>query len=138
MGTLRVNSILATVLLDSRASHTFMSKLFAQEHGINFEPMSTPLTIHSPGSSWFTTMVSHGNEIDIAYQKFPTSFIALKSTDIDVILGMDWLTKYQAVIDCALRTVFVTSPAGITDNYWTDCSKSPSAVLKPFSELYAM
>src|SRR3954468_12245170 len=106
-----VNKILATVLFDSGASHTFMSQIFSQEHGINFEPLSTPLTIHSLGSSWFTTMVSHGNENDIAYQKFPTSFIALKSSDIDVIMGMDWLTKYQSIIYSALRTVTVTSPA---------------------------
>src|SRR3954471_16798015 len=135
---LRVNSILATVLFDSGASHTFISQDFAQMQDMNFQAMDSPLEIRTPGSRWQTIWVTHGVEIDIAYQKFPTSLIALKSTDIDVILGMDWLTKYQAVIDCALRTVSVTSPTGITVKYWTDGSKSPSAVLKPFSELYAM
>jgi hypothetical protein len=57
-------------------------------------------------------MVTHGVVIDIGYNLFPTSLIALKSTDIDVILGMDWLTKSQAIIDCAARSIVMTSPTG--------------------------
>jgi hypothetical protein len=57
-------------------------------------------------------MVSHGNIIQIGYVLFPTSLIALKSTDIDIILGMDWLTKYQAVIDCAARSITMTDLSG--------------------------
>ena len=52
-----------------------------------------------------------------SYQ-LPSSLIALKSDDIDVILGMDWLSKYQAVIDCAARSVTVTHPSGDTVKYW--------------------
>ena len=89
-------------------------------HDITFQAMDSPLEIRTPGSRWQTICVTHGVDIDIAYQKFPTYLMALKSTDIDVILGMDWLTKYQVVIDCALRTVTVTSPAGITLKFWTD------------------
>jgi hypothetical protein len=96
-----------------------MSQDFAQLHVVAFEQLLTPLMVHSPGSSWCTTMVSHGNIIDIGYNLFPTSFIALKSNDIDVILGMDWLSKSQAIIDCVARSIIMTSPVGRTFIYWS-------------------
>ena len=54
LGMLRVNSILATVLFDSGASHTFISQEFARENGIPFEEMSSPIEISTPGSRWQT------------------------------------------------------------------------------------
>jgi hypothetical protein len=38
--------------------------------------------------------------------------IILKSREIDVILGIDYLTKYDGVISCAKRMVMLTSPQG--------------------------
>jgi hypothetical protein len=131
LGTLCINSIPATVLFDFGASHSFLSQAFAQLHGIAFEGLSTPLTVHSPGSSWFSTMVSHGNIIQIGYVLFPTSLIAHKSTDIDIILGMDWLTKYQVVIDCAARSITMTDLPGNTVLYWSLPATAPSARFVP-------
>ena len=37
MGTLRVNSVPASVLFDSGASHAFVSQQFAQLHGLYME-----------------------------------------------------------------------------------------------------
>src|SRR3954467_15789571 len=138
MGTLRINQIPAKVLFDSGASHSFLSQAFAQMHGISFEGLFVPLLVQSPGSRWCSTMVSHGNLIEVAFQLFPTSLIALKSTDIDIILGMDWLTRYQAILDCTTKSMTLTSPAGITFKYWTVGSLSPSAVSIPEAELYAL
>ncbi|KAK1666131.1 hypothetical protein QYE76_054290 [Lolium multiflorum] len=138
MGTLRINSIIATVLFDSGASHSFLSQGFAQLHGIPFEAMSTPLMVHSPGSSWYTAMVSRGNKIEIGYLLFPIPLIALKSTDIDIILGMDWLAKYQAVIDCAARSLTLTDLSGSSILYWSSLATAPSAVHIPDAELYAL
>src|SRR4051812_10887264 len=96
------------------------------------------MLVQSPSSSWRSTMVSHGNLIKVAFQLLPTSLIALKSTDIDIILGMYWLAHYQAIIDCTTKYVTLTSPAGITVKYWTIGSLSPSAVYILEAELNAL
>src|SRR4051812_8939058 len=119
MGTLRINQIPAKVLFDSGASHSFLSQAFSQMHGISFKGLSVPLLVQSPGYRWCSTMVSHGNLIEVAFQLFPTSLIALKSTDIDIILGMDWLTRYQVFLDCTTKSITLTSPDGITVKYCT-------------------
>lgn len=43
---------------------------------------------------------------------FSANLVVLKSKGIDVILGMDWLTKYGEVIHCASRTVKLTHTNG--------------------------
>jgi hypothetical protein len=138
MGTLRINSIIATVLFDSGASHSFISQEFAQLHGITFVKLPTTLMVQSPGSTWRTNMVSHGNKIEIGYLLFPIPLIALRSTDIDIILGMDWLAKYQAVLDCAAKSLTLTDLSGSSILYWSSAATSPSAVHIPDAELYAL
>ena len=61
MGTLRVNSVPASVLFDSGASHAFVSQQFAKLHGLDMENLPTPLAIQSPGSKWQTTMLCPRN-----------------------------------------------------------------------------
>ena len=48
--------------------------------------------------------------IEFGKHKFPVSLIILDSQGLDVILGMDWMTKYEGVIDCANRNVALTTP----------------------------
>ena len=48
MGTLLVNSVPASVLFDTGASHSFMSEDFAFMHGIRSEDMNASLLVHTP------------------------------------------------------------------------------------------
>jgi hypothetical protein len=36
----------------------------------------------------------------------------LESKGIDIILGMDWLSKHKVLIDCAKKFVKLTTPEG--------------------------
>jgi hypothetical protein len=48
--------------------------------------------------------------LSIGHHKFPTDLILLESPGFDVILGMDWLERYEVNIDCAQKTVLLTTP----------------------------
>jgi hypothetical protein len=43
---------------------------------------------------------------------FQADLVILTSSGIDVILGMDWLGKHDAIILCAKRFVLLTSAQG--------------------------
>jgi hypothetical protein len=43
---------------------------------------------------------------------FVFNLIVLESKGIDVILGMDWLSKHKVLINCAKKSVKWTSPDG--------------------------
>src|ERR1041385_8173184 len=79
LGTLPVNHVLASVLFDPGASHSFISESYALRHEFTFEEMFSPMIIQTPGSKWQTNRVSHGNQIAIEGLVFLASLIALKS-----------------------------------------------------------
>src|ERR1044071_6007908 len=89
-----------------------MSQLFAQLHGLAMEPLATPLAVNVVGSQSRATMMSPDTTIAIVGMLFPAPLIILKSSNIDVILGMDWLGAHDAHIHCATKTVHLTHPSG--------------------------
>src|SRR3954465_5627008 len=117
LGTLPVNHVPASVLFDPGASHSFMSESYALRHEFPFEEMFSPMIIQTPGSKWQTNRVSHGNQIAIEGLVFLASLIALNSSDIDVILGMDWLSRQNVVLDCKSKSVRLTHPSGQIIDY---------------------
>src|SRR6187401_58385 len=119
LGMLLVNCHPASVLFDTGASHSFISESYARMHNMTFCDMPTSMVIQTPGSKWKTSRVSHGNEILVDRLVFLASLIALKSSDINIILGMDWMTTHYAKIDCYTRTVQLTHPSGKIVNVLT-------------------
>ena len=102
--------------------------------------MISPFVINTPGSRWQTRWVTPEVQICIGYLSFPFSLIELKSTDLDVILGMNWLVKYQAQLDCAGKTVIVTHPSGDIVQYQSPMSmpSTSDSPLSPELALYFM
>ena len=47
--------------------------------------------------------------LNIGNHNFPADLIVLESQTLDVILGIDWLTKFEGNIDCARKTIFLTT-----------------------------
>jgi hypothetical protein len=52
--------------------------------------------------------------ISIRRVDFPSNLILLDSKGIYIILGMDWLSKYDGVIQCARKAVRLTKKDGTT------------------------
>jgi hypothetical protein len=52
--------------------------------------------------------------ISIRGVDFPLNLILLDSKGIDIILGMDWLSKYDGVIQCAKKAVRLIKKDGTT------------------------
>src|SRR3954462_8634836 len=86
--------------------------------------MFSPMIIQTLASKWQTNRVSHGNQISIEGLVFLASLIALRFSDIDVILGMDWLSRQNDVLDCKAKSVKLTLPSGQTINYTSPRSRT--------------
>ena len=50
--------------------------------------------------------------LTIGTHVFPSDLIILESQGLDVILGMDWMSKYGGSIDCASKSIYLTTPEG--------------------------
>src|SRR3989337_3490723 len=89
MGTLLVNSIPASVLFDSGASHSFMSEQFALLHDVKCETLHHPLVINTPAGRCQATIFSPEVTIVIEERNFQAYPVILNNSNIDLILGMD-------------------------------------------------
>lgn len=67
--------------------------------------------------------------ISIRGVEFCSNLIVLESKGLDIILGMDWLTKYNETIECATRTVHLRHPEGTTVEYQASPKSSAEARL---------
>jgi hypothetical protein len=105
MGTFLVANHPAVILFDSGASHTFISKKFVEKYCIPCIESKEGFIIHSPGGQIFTKEVAFHVPVTLAERDFPTNMIVLKSQDIDVILGMNWLAQHKAILNTDLRTI---------------------------------
>ena len=91
LGRLLVNSVPATVLFDSGASHSFVSQKFAHDQVLALEDLPSFLPVVSPGAKFTTSIRARFVTVAIQGCNFPASLIVLQRSKIDVILGMDWL-----------------------------------------------
>jgi hypothetical protein len=67
--------------------------------------------------------------LKILGRDFCANPIILDSKGIDVILGMGWLTACDAVIQCAKRSVLLTSPAGERFEFAADPTQSTTSAV---------
>ncbi|XP_024196270.2 uncharacterized protein LOC112199487 [Rosa chinensis] len=110
--TILISNSEARVLLDTGASHSFITTWLAESLGL--EP--TPLD----GVFDFKTPLGVGTGVDKAYRKCQVviggrkpqaDLYPIELYDFDLILGMDWLSKYKALIDFDRRAVRITPPS---------------------------
>jgi hypothetical protein len=83
-----------------------------EKHNIPNYPLKKKQLIRSPGGELRATHSCPETKIEIRGLSFLVELIILESSGIDVILGIDYLTKYDGVISSAKRMVTLTSPPG--------------------------
>jgi hypothetical protein len=58
------------------------------------------------------------------------NLIVLESKGIDIILGMDWLSKHKALIDCTKKSVKLTTPNGKEMEFVAELAVTATGVAK--------
>jgi hypothetical protein len=85
-----------------------------ETHDIPTMALKKPLLTKSPGGHIPCHLGVINIPINLSGVVFPTSLVVLNSHGIDVILGMDWLTKHRGTIACTERIIIVTNHLGMT------------------------
>ena len=96
-GTFSINDQPVTVLFDSGASHTFISKDCATRLGLEIGNMSIPYNIHSPGGQLITNQTVKQVPLKIQVKIFGTHLIVLPTQKVDIILVMNWM-KFHGIL----------------------------------------
>jgi hypothetical protein len=112
IGMFFINNISVVVLFDSRASHSFISAAFVEKHNLPVALLSCQMIVSSPEGDMPARRLCPKVNLKIRGVDFVANLIVLESKGIDVILGMDWLSKCKALIDCAKMSVKLTTSDG--------------------------
>ncbi|GJW21084.1 putative reverse transcriptase domain-containing protein [Tanacetum coccineum] len=112
-GTIFVNSIPARMLYDSGASVSFVSYEFSKNLSTLPNKLTFPLEVEIVGNKVVVVSnVYRKVEIEIDDNAFRINLIPIMLGVFDIVIGMDWLDKYNANILCSQKLVRVENPQG--------------------------
>ena len=101
----------AYALVDPRATHSFISVPFTERHQIESHPIDGRMVVSVPnGDTMISERIVSGSRLVIQNKDFPADLIVLSIHDFDIILGMDWLSKHRATLDCYKKEVRLVRP----------------------------
>jgi hypothetical protein len=113
IGMFFINDTSIVVLFDSGASHSFISATYVEKHILPLALLKCQMIVSSSGGDMPARQLCPKVNLKISVVDFVANLIVLESKGIDVILGMDWLSKHKVLIDCAKMSVKLTTPDGM-------------------------
>ncbi|GJT40492.1 putative reverse transcriptase domain-containing protein [Tanacetum coccineum] len=112
-GTFLLNDHYACILFDSGAEKSFVSSAFTPFIDIAPIALNTSYEIElADGKVVSTNTVLRGCTLTLYHHIFKIDLLPTRLGSFDVIIGMDWLSYYRAVIDCYEKIVRIPLPNG--------------------------
>ena len=110
MGTFSIDHKPAIIFFDSGATHSFISDKFGARLGLNSNPTKAPYLITTPGGRIASNQILRRVPIQLGSKLIKTDLISFSLDGMDVILGMDWMTQYNVLLDISSRSIEINSP----------------------------
>jgi hypothetical protein len=100
----------ALILFDSGASHSFISQKFSAKCQLPFYHTKGSFMIATPGGKIATNQLNQSVPIQLGSHIIKITLLVLGLENVDIILGANWMTRHQVVLDVASRIVEINSP----------------------------
>jgi hypothetical protein len=100
----------AIILFDSGASHSFISTKFSTKCQLPFHHTNGGITISTLGGRVATYQINRQVPIKFGSLVIRTTLLILGLDSVDIILGTDWLSRHQAVLDIAAIAIEIHFP----------------------------
>ena len=105
-GEILISGIIAHALIDSGSTHSHASLTFVRRLGRPIDQMSTPFGATLPsGEVMYSDNILKACSVMVVDRELFADLIVLDMNDYEIILGLDWLSKYFAKIDCKKKMV---------------------------------
>ncbi|GJY58479.1 reverse transcriptase domain-containing protein [Tanacetum coccineum] len=112
-GTFFVNLLPTRVLFDSGTDRSFISELFSQNFNVPISQLKPPLDVEIENNKIIhVANVFQNCEVEIDNENFLIDLIPMPMGEIDVVIGMDWLSKYDAIISCQNKLIRIKTTSG--------------------------
>ncbi|GKB66839.1 putative reverse transcriptase domain-containing protein [Tanacetum coccineum] len=105
-GTFLLNNCYASMLFDSGADRSFVSSTFSALLDVAPSTLDTSYAIElADGRISETNIVLRGCTLGLLGHPFDIDLMPVELGSFDIIIGMDWLAKYHALIVCDEKVV---------------------------------
>nr|KYP31810.1 hypothetical protein KK1_047687 [Cajanus cajan] len=113
------------VLYDSGATHSFISNDCVQHLQLSVSSLENNLIVSTPTNKYvIANKVCLDCLIFIGDRKFLVNLICLPLSQLDVILGMDWLSSNHVLLNCAEKSIMFSNSKGLSISLSKPISKS--------------
>jgi predicted aspartyl protease len=109
-GTFSIRDHPIRILFDSGATHNFISESLVSKLGSHSCHTKDSFVIATAGGRILSNTITKVVPLQLGSKTFLTNLIHLELGGLDVILGMNWLTQHQVVLDIATRIIEIHSP----------------------------
>jgi hypothetical protein len=110
MGTFSINHQPVIILFDSGATHSFISSKCGTKVGLNLYPTKGAYMIATPGGKISSNQIYRKVPIQLGSNLIKVDLLLLDLEGMDVLLGMDWMTRHRVSLDISSRAVEIDSP----------------------------
>jgi hypothetical protein len=109
-GTFSIRDYLVRILFDSGSTHSFISESLVSKLGLHSCHTKDSFVVATAGGRILSNTIIKAVPLQLGSKTFLTNLIHLGLGGLDVILGMNWLTQHQVVLDIATRMIEIHSP----------------------------
>lgn len=111
IGKFHLFGLSVVTLFDPGSTHSYVCSSLAFPNGLKSMKLEFDVLVKSPlGHQIVVNHVYRGCPLMIQNQVFPADLIEMPFQEYDVILGMDWLHRHHALVDCRLKHVTFKAP----------------------------
>ena len=133
-GTLSIFGDDARVLIDPRATHSFISREYVARVGTSPVPLGCSMEIAPPtGEPLWPSQMLKGSLFSIESQDMEADLILIDLKGLDVILGMDWLASNYASMDCFRKEVIFRRPGLPVVVFYGERRRAPLGLISAIS-----
>jgi hypothetical protein len=109
-GTFSIRDHPVKILFDSGATHSFISENLVCKLGLHSCHTKESFVVSTTGGRIPSNTITKAVPLQLGSRTFLTNLIHLGLGGLDVILGMNWLTQHQVILDIASRMVEINPP----------------------------
>jgi predicted aspartyl protease len=108
-GTFSIRDHPVRILFDSGATHSFITESLVSKLGLLSCHTKDSFVVATAGGRILSNTITKAVPLQLGSKTFLTNLIHLGLGGLDVILGMNWLTQHQVVLDISTRMIEIHS-----------------------------
>ncbi|KAG8491584.1 hypothetical protein CXB51_014656 [Gossypium anomalum] len=124
IGTFTLSDTNVIALIDPGSTHSYICETLASSKTLPVESTEFVIRVSNPlGRYVLVNKVCKKCPLVIRGSCFPADLMLLPFDEFDVILGMDWLTVHDAIVNCKRKTIDLRLPAVISSMLAQKCAR---------------